>query len=436
MTGVRVVGSLDPTAAWDGTRVFSDDDLGPGTVIPERLRGAAVAVRGDEADGWRLFRDPLGIDKLFWVRDRDRGIVVSARPRRLVDAGHRFEDVFSMPSGTVIDIAGENGDPRLRSIVPSSWFAGEGGGGSDVEELGSRIRITLESYLGAVASTLRPKNVFVCLSGGLDSSGIAAIARQVFPTAVAVSFDLKRSGGSSSDDRDAAERVARDLKMPLRAVTVTEDELLDHLDMVLIEGIDWRDFNVHAALVNAALAQAIAHERDKADVTLVLTGDLANEFLVDYEPESYGDGTYYRLPRLRPAALRTSLVRGLDTCNREIGIFSAFDLHLVQPYAVAVDEYLRLPEEFLRREDRKQVLSRAIFGSLVPDHVYARKKVRAQIGSTDGGGTLAACLDRGIDQRWLRRRFCELHEIADEGELDRFMRAGRYRSAVPSPAER
>jgi hypothetical protein len=164
----------------------------------------------------------------------------------------------------------------------------------------------------------------------------------------------------------------------------------------------------------------------------VLTGDLANEFLVDYEPESYRDSTYYRLPRLRPATLRASLVRGLDTCNREIGVFAAYGLRVVQPYAAAVDAYMSLPESFLMRADRKPEISRTIFGTLVPEHVYTRKKVRAQVGSTSGEGVLGLCLDHGIDSGWLRRRFCRLHGIGDMAELDRFMRAGRYRSGIPS----
>ena len=225
--------------------------------------------------------------------------------------------------------------------------------------------------------------------------------------------------------------VSKELGIPLLEASVTEAELLDRLDAVLIEGIDWRDFNVHAALVNAALADAIAGMSEDA---IVLTGDLANEFLVDYEPESIGGQVYYRLPRLAPRALRASLVRGLDTCHREIGIFVARGLTLVQPYAAAVDSYLSLPEGFLRREDRKTHLCRIVFGSLVPERVYGRKKVRAQIGSTSGTGVLGLCLDRGIDGEWLHRRFCLLHRI-DVAEADRFMRGGRYRSAIPAAIE-
>ena len=169
----------------------------------------------------------------------------------------------------------------------------------------------------------------------------------------------------------------------------------------------------------------------------MFTGDLANEFLADYEPEQYRGATYYRLPRLSPAALRDSLVRGLDTCHREIGVFAAWNLPVVQPYAVAVDEYLMLGDGFLRSEDRKQRLCQEIFQDLVPDYVFSRAKVRAQVGNPDtGGGVLAACVDRGIDGDWLRRRFAALHDVADPAALNKFIRAGRYSAAVPSLQDR
>ena len=432
MSGIRIEGGLDPTMAWDGVRLYDDVSIPPGSAVFADLRGAAGWVRDDDANGWQILRDPLGINKLFWVRDEDGSVVVASRPARLVQAGYRFEDVRAIPPGTVLDLQSPSPRPRERSIVPASWFATNEAEDQSIESIGSRIRASLMSYLDALESAFRPQQVYICLSGGLDSSGIAALAGEVFSNAIAVSFDLKRPGGGPSDDRLAGERVASDLRTPLLEVSLTEDELLGHLDSVLVEGIDWRDFNVHAALVNAALAEAIAGVATAENSAIVLTGDLANEFLVDYEPESYRGVAYYPLPRLRPTALRASLVRGLDTCNREIGVFAAYGLRLIQPYAVAVDAYLSLSEDFLRRDDRKQVLSRSIFGGLVPEHVYTRGKVRAQVGSATGGGVLGVCLDRGIDRAWLRRRFSQLHGIDDMAELDRFVRAGRYRSGVPS----
>jgi hypothetical protein len=76
-------------------------------------------------------------------------------------------------------------------------------------------------------------------------------------------------------------------------------------------------------------------------------------------------------------------------------------------------------------------LGRAIFGDLLPDYVYTRPKVRAQVGSSQGDrGVLGLCIDHGIDSQHLRDRFAELHGI-DADELDSFIRGGTYRSGIP-----
>jgi asparagine synthetase B (glutamine-hydrolysing) len=434
MSAVRVLGRLDENLAWDGSRLYRDADVRVGSPPPHELRGAAAWVRPGQG-GWRILRDPLGLNKLFWARGEDGGIDLAARARTLVDGGHPFEEIRAVPRGGVLDLVASEPPPAPASIVPAGWFAADGPT-LDVDKAGQEIRSTLDRYLGAVAAAHPAAPVFVCLSGGLDSSGITALARQHFPAAVAVSFDLVRPDGRVSQDRVMARRVAGDLDLPLLEVTVTEDQLFEQLDTVLVEGIDWRDFNVHAALVNAALAAGMADAlpaRDPASPVLVLTGDLANEFLVDYHPEQYKGATFYDLPRLPPSALRASLVRGLDTSHREIGVFAAWGLSVVQPYAVAADTYLALDPEFLRLEERKQQLCREIFGNLLPQYIYSRPKVRAQAGSPElGGGVLAACVDSGYDAAWLRQRFASLHKVADPSTLDRFIRAGRYRTAVPS----
>ena len=431
-SSVRILGRLDPNFAWDGCRIYDRSDFRPGNDLPVDLRGAAASVEGGLSSVWRLLRDPLGINKLFWAEDAEGDILVAARPYLLVEAGRRFEEIRAIPSGSVVDLLPDRPSPEEHSLVPGSWFASPESPGMEVGAIAKRIRSTLDSYLSALATTFPQAEAFVCLSGGLDSTGIAALVREHFRNAVAVSFDLQRPDGRMSEDRQVAERLASDLDLPLLEADVTEDRLFDMLDTVLVEGIDWRDFNVHTGLVNAVLAQAIAGATTDGQ-TIVFTGDLANEFLADYEPEEYRGAIYYRLPRLEPTALRDSLVRGLDTSHREIGVFAAWNLPVVQPYAVAVDEYLTLGDPFLRSEGRKQRLCREIFQDLVPDYVFSRAKVRAQIGNQDtGGGVLAACVDQGIDSDWLRRRFAALHDVADPAALSSFIRAGRYSAAVPS----
>jgi asparagine synthetase B (glutamine-hydrolysing) len=431
---VRLVGTLDPNFAWDGARLYEAQDFRVGSPVPRELRGAAVAVTREHDGGWRILRDPLGLNKLFWAESAE-AILVAARPRKLVEAGCSFDDIRAIPRGCVLDFVPREPQPVEHSLRAEAWFSAHESAGPSVEQIAGQIEATLRGYLTALATRYHAAPVFVCLSGGLDSSGIAVLAREHFADPVAVSFDLDRGRGAPSEDRRTAERLARDLGLAFLDVTVGEHALFEALDVVLVEGIDWRDFNVHAALVNAALASAIARAAAayaRRSPVLVLTGDLANEFLVDYQPETYRDATYYDLPALAPSALRTSLVHGLDTCHREVGVFAAWGLHVVQPYAAAVDSYLALPETFLKLEDRKPRLSRAIFGTRLPEYVYRRTKVRAQVGGPKSdGGVLAACADRGLDAVWLRRRFAELHRVGDPSRLDRFIRAGRYRAAVP-----
>jgi asparagine synthetase B (glutamine-hydrolysing) len=431
---IEVLGVLNPNFGWDGTKLCTEADFAPQSPAPCHLRGAVASVRSGPASDWRLVRDPLGLNKLFWARADDGRVNIAGWPLELIEAGHHLDHISAIPRGCVIDLSPGDLTPISHSIMPPSWSSRSVETIANVQDVGAEIRQTLDSYLAALAVAYPTASVFVCLSGGLDSSGVAALAREHFTDVVAVSFDLATSQNRASQDRVVASRLARDLSMPLLEVTISESELLEHVDTVLAAGIDWRDFNVHAGLVNAAMAAGIAAEAPASDDSpvLVLTGDLANEFLADYHSESYGGNLYYELPRLSIAALRASLVRGLDTCHREIGVFAAWNLFVVQPYAVAADAYLSLGSAFLTSDDRKEQLCRHIFGVMVPEYVYSRPKVRAQAGSPElFGGVLAACADRGLDKNWLRQRFADLHAVIDLTSLDRFIRAGHYRSSIP-----
>ncbi|WP_448205597.1 asparagine synthase-related protein [Azospirillum sp. sgz302134] len=430
--GATILGTPDPVLGWDGTRAYVTEDVAAGVPPPARLGGMAAAVQRLGGGGTRVFRDRLGLGKLFWVRDREGVPTFAARPAHLVRAGHAFDAIMALPRGCMVTL-----DERGRPVPEGAIIAKEPkpSAGASLAEIGARIRRELDAYIAAVAAAYPGRRAYLCLSGGLDSSTIAVVARRHFPTLTAVSFDLAGSGRKGSEDRMAARQLAADLGIPMVETTVTAEKLLSYLDLVLVEGIDWRDFNVHCGLVNAALAAAIVEDCKGDEAPLVVTGDLSNEFLVDYAAETYRGTLHYELPRLDPERLRAILVHGLDTCHREGGVFGAFGLTVVQPYAACVDAYLDLPTDFLRLNDRKERLVQEIVGSQLPDYIYRRPKVRAQIGDAHGGGTLAACIDNGIDGSWLRRRFAELHNVGEDKALDRFIRAGRYRAAVPAQKE-
>jgi asparagine synthetase B (glutamine-hydrolysing) len=428
MNPIRLLGELDPSFGWTGTELITADV--PAEVLPEsHLRGAyaSLFIHGGTA---QLVRDPLGLGKLFWAVDPDGMLLFSARPWRLVASGCAFGEIRAVQSGVLTEIDLDRAEERVQSLPVPQRLPPESDLLRSVEAIAVDIHDTLDRYCAALAAARPNARVFVCLSGGLDSTGVAVVSRRHFRDVVAVSFDLRRANGSASADRRTAERLAADLGLPLLSVTPSETELLEALDVVLREGIDWRDFNVHAALVNFALASGIAATQPTKEA-LVLTGDFPNEYVVDYHPEELGGQTYYALPRLPPAALQTALVRGLETSHRETGPFQAWKLPVVQLYGPAVDHYLALPASFLADPQRKEQLCRLMFGDAIPDYVYARPKTRAQIGDPGGdGGVLGVCLAHGIDAPALRRRFAELHHARDS-ELDRFIRGGRYAVGLP-----
>ena len=380
-------------------------------------------------------RDSLGINKIFWAESGDQSILVASRPHRLITAGCPLSSIHSFGPGQLVDLELGRRVSRQEGLLPR-LFGDPDAPAGDLEATTANIAGALAAYCDGLAADYSGRRIFVCTSGGLDSTGVAVQVKEHFRNVTAVSFDLKRPSGAVSEDRLTARRLAADWRVPLLAVTVTESELLEPLDTVLKEGIDWRDFNVHAALVNAALARAIAAElAGTGEPGLVFTGDLMNEFLVDYHEEHYGGRVYYRLPRLGPKSLQRVLVRGAETSHREIGIFEAWNIPTVQLYSIAAHLYCSLPADFLAVEGNKERLTRLVFGNRIPEYVYKRRKTRAQIGDPEiGKGVLALCIDRGIDQEYLRRRFAALHQVDRIADLDGFINAGRYRTAVPFPA--
>src|SRR5262245_48273360 len=201
MIDIRIVGDLDGNLAWDGRRLYDDTDFGPDRELPLTLRGAAASVRSGRAGGWRIVRDPLGINKLFWAEGTDGTIVLAARPSRLTNEGYAFEAIRAIPRGSVIDLRPDDIDATQHAIPLEDWESGTAGDADGVVAIADQIRLAVSGYLAAIASWHPRARAFVCLSGGLDSSCIAALAREHFPDLTAVSFDLDRGRGQESEDR-------------------------------------------------------------------------------------------------------------------------------------------------------------------------------------------------------------------------------------------
>lgn len=418
-------------------------DFGPALA---RLQGQfALAVRGPE-DTLILARDRLGINKLFFAIN-ERGTVTAANYLiDLVNRGVPFEAVYSVPAGHFLEI-----DLHRRTISLRRYFHLEVAARGEGIPLGLReglplrlaarnIREQLEVWFSRLAEQFSHRKICVSLSGGLDSSMVAALATKYFPDVTAYTYGFSESDEPESEDVSSAREVADFLGLPLRLVRAASQDVLDVLEDALCYGQDWRGFNVHCAVVNEILARAIARDAQgsaREEPPLVLSGDLMNEFLADYAPLSYAGQEIYKLPRVGPGALRIALVRGLDAGDREVGIFNHHGIDVIQPYGLVSDQFLRVPASFLDGDGSKQILFREIAGDLLSFHVFARRKARAQTGDPLGPGGMLATLQRaGCDSRWLRQTFCDRFMVKEEKSLDEFIRLGCYRFPTEFPRGR
>ena len=385
-----------------------------------------------------LARDPLGVNKLFFAIGHDDVVDTSNYLIDLIDRGHKLEDISSVPSGHSLAV-----DPAQKSLSATKYnklaFNEDGTDSRTIDDYARDIRERLADVFCRLRTLLAGRPIYVTLSGGLDSSTIAAMAREYLGefTAVTFSMDEGDDGGEASEDLHFAKLVADKVMIPMETVLATREEIESLLDVALTYGQDWREFNVHCALVNAKIASHLAEHRawSEAARPVILTGDTMNELMADYAPVVYRDQAFYSLPRLPAGKLRRFLVSGLDTGDREVGIFAHYGMDVIQPYAMLADAYASLPAAYVQNPDAKQRLVKKIMGEKIPAEIYARPKVRAQVGgSKKVGGTLAAMVNAGLTGDRLRQRFAELFNCTTDS-TSRLIQAGRYRFSNAYPGQ-
>jgi len=394
---------------------------------PQPVRGQ-FAVHVENGDSHLLARDLLGVNKLFFTVRPDGELLSSNYLIDLVRTGVPIGDIWSVPSGHAVRVSLPHRSYEL-SCYASLEFNGEPADPASIDAAAARIRQALSQTFSAFEHQTAGRPVYVTMSGGLDSSTVALLARQRRADVIGITFCIADDAGRLMESEDLlhARRLADELGIPLRTVSATPAQIIALLDDVLLYGQDWRDFNVHCGLVNAVIARAIAAETPAGTRPVVLTGDGMNELMSDYTAVRYAGREYYTLPDLGRARLRQFLVRGLDTGDREVGIYARYGIDVIQPYAICASAYLAVPAGLLEASDAKERLVTAVMGEAVPAYIRQRPKVRAQAGGSEElRGTLTVLVDAGIDSEQLKQRFAALMGC-QQAELDRLIRAGVYR---------
>lgn len=305
--------------------------------------------------------------------------------------------------------------PDIREFPPGSYYHSSQGMGSfyrvpelDTEELPvadhiRRLRRTLEkSVLKRLMSDV-PVGAF--LSGGLDSSLIAAIARPHLEE-----LHTFTVGVEGSPDLEAARVVARHLDTVHHEYVLTEDEIEQKLPEIIyyLESYD-------QDLVRSAIPCFFTSRLAAEHVKVILTGEGADELFAGY--------TYYKGiddRRVLQDELRRS-VENLHNINLQRvdrmtmahsieGRVPFLDLEMIR-LGLTIPAELKLPSE----GGQEKWILRTAFEDLLPPEIVWRDKAQFD----EGSGTVAL-LDRA------------LAGIMDEAEASKYRldnRESRLRSA-------
>ncbi len=340
------------------------------------LRGMFALVIAHHDGRFVAVRDPLGIKPLYWAQ-RD-GTTLFASEMKAFPAKWR-DGISAFPPGH--SWTPEGGLEPLFA-APAAGATPErpvtAGGDEPSEAVFAAVRDTLVQAVERRLMGDVPVGVF--LSGGLDSSLVAAIAARSAAThgRKVSSFAVGLEG---SDDIIAARVMAQELGTDHHEMLYTAEDLLAALPATIacIESFD--PMLVHSAVPNYLLAE-LAGEH----VKVVLTGEGADELYAGY--------TYYRDYRdadeLHAELVRS--VRGLHNLNlqRCDRTTMAHGLEARVPFLDldVIDLAFSLPTAWKQpRADRpeKWLLRQAFEGWLPEEFLWRRKE---QFGDGTGASTV------------------------------------------------
>lgn len=263
-------------------------------------------------------RDPLGIKPLY-VAHMGNGRAFSSELKAF--DGVEVDKIEAIPPGSLYDSR-----DRWRQWYRKPHGAATPEPGADIERTSQELRLVLEE---AVAKWMvADVEVGSFLSGGLDSSIIAAIAQKILTDAGKEPLKTFSVGTEGSPDLVAARRVADHIGAAHHEYAFNAQDVADNLPHVIyhLESAD-------VDLVRSAIPTLFAARLARREVKAVLTGEGADELFAGY---AYHHG-YVDDPR----ALADELTRSLGTMH---------NINLQRVDRVTMAESLEARTPFLDRD--------------------------------------------------------------------------------------
>lgn len=314
-----------------------------------------------------LARDPFGIKPLYYVV-KDQVFYFASEMKALKGISHEIEE---FPAGHWWH--SDLGIRQYHNLIPNTIFPNHCEP-KDIQEQLPRIHQTLQQAVEKRMIADEEVHVGVSLSGGLDSSIVAAFAKEIKQD-----LDTFVVGVSGGEDIEASIDVANYLGTTHHIYKYSLDEMVSVLPEVIyhLESYD-------APLIRSAIPNYFLAKLASEHVKVILTGEGADELYAGYEYlEDIDDSDQLQKELLL-------LTKKLQNTNlqRADRMSMAHGLEARVPFLDKefVDLSLALPAEWkLRKEDQveKKLLRDACEG-MIPEHILKRPKSKF----SDGAGSI------------------------------------------------
>lgn len=340
-----------------------------GADFVDRLVGIFAFVLVDSERGrYLIARDPMGVMPLYTGRDKEGRLYVASEMKALVPV---CETIETFPPGHVLD--SEVGEAR--PYTSPDWRGYEAVAGNDADP--AALREALEASVKRQLMTDVPYGVL--LSGGLDSSIVAATAKKFAPRRVEADGEQEAwwphlhsfaIGLEGSPDLAAARDVAGHIGSEHHEFHFTVQEGIDALSDVIyhLETYD-------VTTIRASTPMYLMARRIKAmGIKMVLSGEGADEIFGGYlyfhkapDAQAFHEETVRKLDRLH-----------LYDCLRANKSMAAWGVEARVPYLDQrfLDAAMRLNPEAKMAKDGKMEkhILREAFEDALPASVAWRQK--------------------------------------------------------------
>lgn len=329
-------------------RIFRD---GPG-------HGHVVEV-ARKNNHWEISRDELGVAPLYTAFNNDGLVIFASEVKALLPFS---DNITEMPPGHILTAAGFKQNFKLGQ---RPHLLAE-----NADVIAMELRSVLSS---AVKKCIKSDTIGSWLSGGLDSSTIAALARPYVDTLHTFAGGLK-----DAPDLKFAKQVADHIGSDHHEVIITLESMVNILPDVIYQLESFDALLVRSSIINLSVAYAASEY-----VSEVFSGEGGDELFAGYEylkslPVSKLDAELIDIT----GRLHNTALQRVDRSASAFGTTA----HVIFTDPEVFEYALRIPIELKLKEGIEKWILRKAMTGLLPESILTRTKSKFWEGA--GVGTL------------------------------------------------